>query len=150
EKSSLSAEEQLANNTMREARFETPEFHRLLDTLKTIVHDQTHNDVDDQWLYAVVYGATMLYDGWVFRSRFPGLHDLAEPLSRVIDILKKEELREAVLILLGAKRELVVAEEHPENTEDIGPVVVQYERLLSDLEQMKATLPTVPTPPKRG
>jgi hypothetical protein len=135
---------------MREARFDTPEFRTLLGTLNTIVHDQTHHDVDDQWPHAVVHGATMLYDGCVFWSRFPGLHDLAEPLSRVIDILRKDELREGVLILLGAKRQLVVAEDHPEDTEDIGPIVAQYQRLLSDLEQMKATLPKVPTPPKRG
>jgi hypothetical protein len=122
-----------------EARFDTPEFHTLLETLKKIVHD---DNLDDEWFYAIVWGAAMLYDSI---RQFPGLHDLADPLSRVIDILKNDELRDGVLILLGANPVLALLA-----TEAIAPIVAQHERLLSDLEQMKATLAEMPTPPKRG
>jgi hypothetical protein len=88
---------------------DTPEFHKLLDTLKTIID----ND-DDDLIPIVIYCATIFYDARVFRYGFPDLYDLAEPLSQVIDILKNDELREGVLMLLGAHPIRVVVQAHPE------------------------------------
>jgi hypothetical protein len=122
---------------------DTPEFHKLMDTLKTIVD----ND-DDDLVSTVIYCAAIFYDARVFRHGFPGLYDLAEPLSQVIDILKNDELREGVLMLLGAHPIRVVVQAHPEDTEDIGPIVARHKRLISDLERMKTTLAKMPRPPK--
>jgi hypothetical protein len=117
-----------------------PEFEGLLRELEALVAAEASGPVDAKKLreeitYVVSwYGADRYVADYVSKLR---MHELAQPLPLVIELLKAEENERAIIVALGG---------NPNGTVDIKYGAEHRRALIADLEKIARV---VPTPSKR-
>jgi len=127
----------------------SPRSEALLDKLASHVAAEVEKadfPIDREALWSIILMAQMVYDGTrigadaTARSTF---HELAEPLCRVIEILKDEANCDSAYVALGAPVSLALS---PDQLA-LGRAIERYETLMRDLDDLARA---VPPPPKRG
>jgi hypothetical protein len=139
-------------STRTEALLAGADFEPLLDSLEKHVAaaaTRSFGPVDRQVLRSIIVEAAMMYEGTRYfadeASRCT-LHELAEPLARVIQLLEHDANRDDVFVALGAPAALALSPDQ----RAVEEAVARYEILLRDLDKIARAVPQPPAKPGPG
>jgi hypothetical protein len=152
---------------MRDVVRQAEDFPELLRKLVARVEDETTSPLTASGHFALESGvakAVMVYAGTKFATELKSqstLHEIKEPLARVISLLEHEANRDAILVALGAPQWLAMrgrfsvdltGKPIPNATGDAAEqqAAARYKDLLDDLRAIARAVPEQPTRPKKG
>lgn len=119
----------------------------LLQKLKDIIKAETKKSVERQELEECIFNS---FDSFEAPQKFLNqlsrmtVHELSEPLKRVIEILEQEANREWIVGVLGGRETGVRSLRINRRT------IARYERLLGDLHKIARWKPPRPAKPRPG
>jgi len=136
--------------TRTDALLASAEFEPLLRRLEIILDTERAcplTVIDRAVLEQTIITAIAVYDGTQFLAELASrstLHQIREPLARVVEILKHEANYDDIFVALGAPVMLALSP----NQRAVDQAIERYENTLDALDDIARALP--PTPAKRG
>jgi hypothetical protein len=131
---------------------EGADYELLLQRLERIVDSaatKSFGPLNRKVLELFVSEAIMVYEGTKFLNESAShstLHELTEPLARVIKILEHEANYDSVFVALGAPAMLALSPDQ----EAVKGAIMRYEYLLNDLHSIARAVPRRPAKRRRG
>jgi hypothetical protein len=120
----------------------------LLDRLEVLLKRRTARPLDRQLLRSVISEVLLVYRGsryWSDEVKRRSLHEIAEPLAKVISLLKHGPNGADVAIALGAPTMMGLSPDQ----EALAGALKRQEILLHDLETLARAVPKPPPPRER-
>jgi hypothetical protein len=138
--------------TRTEALLASADYRPVLKRLEKTVEDERGSPlrpVDRVVLEQTIVRVIAVYDGTRFLAdlaSFITLHELREPLARVLEILRHEANYDDIFVALGAPAMLALSPDQPA----VDRAVARYENLLDYIDAIARSVPPPPAKRPRG